>query len=251
MNEQSIQDAVVLLNAARNSGSLLDALPAHCQPATIAAAHAIQDASVAALGETVAGWKISATPDGAVMRGVVLGSRMLASPARIPAALVPMLGVEGEIAFRFERDLPPRERDYSYDEVASAVVALPVIEVVDSRFRSYKDTPLLQRLADCMSNGALVLGAPRPDWRAHDLATLRVRLEVGGATVVDRVGGHPTVDPLLPAVAMVNYLRTREGVRAGQVMTTGACTGLNYAGAGQTTIATFEGFGAAQLEFEG
>ena len=250
MNAPSMHDAVVLLNAARQSGSLLEALPAHCRPATIADAHAIQDLTVAALGEAVAGWKIAAAPDGTLMRGVVLASRVLASPARMPAALVPLLGVEAEIAFRFERDLPPRDRDYSADEVASAVVALPVIEVVDSRFRSYKDTPLLHRLADCMSNGALVLGAPQRGWRAHDLATLHVRLEIGGATIVSRVGGHPTVDPLLPAIAMANHQRTREGVRAGQVMTTGSFTGLNYARPGQSAIATFEGFGAAQVSFE-
>ena len=39
-----------------------------------------------------------------------------------------------------------------------------------------------------------------------------------------RVGGHPAGDPLLPAVELVNAMRLREGVRAGQVVTTGTYT---------------------------
>lgn len=250
MDAQTIHDAAQALVGARRTGALLVELDPRCRPPTIAAAHAIQDATVVALGDAVAGWKISAAADGSVMRGVLLRSRVFASPARLPAALTPLLGVEAEIAFRFERDLPPRDRDYGYAEVADAVTALPAIEVVDTRFASYRDAPLLHRLADCMSSGAFVQGAPQPRWRDFDLAQLHVTLTIDGAAIVDRVGGHPTVDPLLPALALVNQLRTGDGVRSGQVMTTGTYTGLNYARPGQTVSAVFDGFGSAQLSFD-
>src|SRR3546814_10843144 len=42
--------------------------------------------------------------------------------------------IEPEILFRAERDLPPREEAYSYEEVASAVVAVPAFEFLATRF---------------------------------------------------------------------------------------------------------------------
>jgi len=41
----------------------------------------------------------------------------------------------------------------------------------------------------------------------------------------------------------------RISVKAGQVVTTGTYTGLSYAKAGQTVIASFTGFGSAQVGF--
>jgi 2-keto-4-pentenoate hydratase len=43
-------------------------------------------------------------------------------------------------------------------------------------------------------------------------------------------------------------LRTGAGVRAGQLMTTGTYTGLNFATPGRRVRATFDGFGAAEVD---
>jgi 2-keto-4-pentenoate hydratase len=175
---------------------------------------------------------------------------MYASGARVPASAMPLLGIEAEIAFRFERDMPARGRPYTYDDVADAVVALPAIEIVDSRFRDYPNAPFLDRVADCMSNGGFVHGTPEPRWRTADLAQVDVQLTFDGNTVVRHVGGHPTKDPLLPAVALVNDLRSDGGVTAGHIVTTGSYTGLNRARPGQTIVATFHGFGVVSVTFE-
>ena len=55
------------------------------------------------------------------------------------------------------------------------------------------------------------------------------------------------VDPLLPAVALVNELPG--GAKAGQIVTTGTYTGLNFAKPGQTAVATFAGFGTVEVSF--
>ncbi len=250
MTPDAIVDAARVLSQSRRSRQLLDALPEAFRPATLDDAHAIQEATAAQLAESIAGWKVSATPEGRVARGALLRSRLHASGCRLAAASMPLLGVEAEIAFRFDRDLPPRERQYDYDDVAAAVTALPAIEVVDSRFRGYPNAPLLDRIADCMSNGAFVYGAAQPRWRDFDLETLDVELTVDGQSIVHRAGGHPTKDPLLPAVALVNDLRSGAGVRAGQIVTTGTYTGLNFAKPGQTVVATFAGFGSVELHFD-
>jgi 2-keto-4-pentenoate hydratase len=240
MDQEAISQAAGLLIEARESGVLLDGLPASCRPQDLDQAHAIQDATVAALGEAVAGWKVGAPIDGRIVRGALLRSRII-------AARVPLLGVEAEIAFRFDRALEPRARPYENAEVAAAVTAFPAIEIVDSRFRDYRGAPLLERIADCVSHGAFVEGAAQRRWREFDLSKLDARLEIDGQVVVQRVGGHPAGDPLLPAVELVNDLRHTTGVRACQVMTTGTYTGLNFAKPGQRVSAIFEGFGSAEV----
>jgi 2-keto-4-pentenoate hydratase len=244
MDRAAVTQAAELLIAARRSGKLLDELPASCKPQTLEGAFAIQDATVAGLGETVAGWK-AAIVDGRTVRGAIMGSRVFASPARIPAASMPLLGIEAEIAFRFERDLPAGK--YSYEQVADSVTAFAAIEVVDSRFRTYPDLPLMDRHADCVSNGGFVHGPVVADWRQLDLTNIAVALTIGGNEIVRRTGGHATGDPLLPAVALVNDLPN--GAKAGQVVTTGTYTGIAFAKPGQTVVASFAGFGAVEVTF--
>ncbi|HEX9277665.1 MAG TPA: fumarylacetoacetate hydrolase family protein [Casimicrobiaceae bacterium] len=249
MTPDAIAQAAGLLADARRNGRRLDALPESCRPATLADAHAIQEATALRLGEAIAGWKVGATPEGGVARGALLRSWIYASGARVPAATVPLLGVEAEIAFRLDCDLPARNREYDYAEVAAAVTALPAIEIVDSRYQGYPNAPLLDRIADFMSNGAFIGGVAQPRWREFGLETIDVELTIDGRTLVRRSGGHPTGDPVLPAVALVNDLRGGSGTRAGQIVTTGTYTGLQYAKPGQTVAVTFKDFGSVEVRF--
>src|SRR5262245_56895351 len=134
MNPQTVREAAELFVEARRTGRKLTELPPRLQPANVSEALAIQDETVRLLGEAVPAWKVNTTASGDVFRGALLRSRVFTSPARVPAREVPMLGVEAEVAFRFERDLPARDSPYRYDDVAAAVVAMVAIEIVDSRF---------------------------------------------------------------------------------------------------------------------
>lgn len=243
------EDIVRILVEARRTGILIDALPNGSVPVDLEAAHAAQVATAAALGETIAGWKVAIAKDGEVVRAPLFGSRMFSSPAEIPASLTPLLGIEVEIAFRFERALPPRAGRYDVDEVAAAVTALAAIEVVDSRFRNRSDVPALALTADCMTNGAFVAGTMRPDWRSFDLSGLEASLVVNGQTVVRQVGGHAEVDPLRPAVRLANALRTSCGIAAGHIVTTGTYTGLTIVKPGDHVVGRFAGFGETEVRF--
>lgn len=246
LDAPAIERAARSLAEARLTGRPLAGLSAACRPATPADAHAIQDATTAALGETVAGWKVGALVDGVRLRGAIYASRCFDSPARIRAAVMPMLGIEPEIAFRFDRSMPPRAAAYDAAEVAEAVTAFVAIEIVDSRFASYADTPLLDRAADCVSNGGFVIGTALPDWRRLDLAGAEVMVRFDGETIASGRGGHPAGDPLLPAIDLVNQLRAEGGVAAGRFMTTGTYAGVHRARAGQLVRVEFAGIGTAE-----
>jgi 2-keto-4-pentenoate hydratase len=249
MDAAAIKRAAKMLTEARWPGERRERLPAELRPRSMDEAYAIQLAMVAELGESVAGWKVASVEGLGLLMGIILSSRTFKSPAVVPAVQVPLLGAEAEIAFRFDATLSRRDEPYSRDDVEAATTALAAIEIVDSRFRDYSGTPPIERAADFMSNGGLVVGTIRDDWRSIDLVGIEACLLVEDVEIVRRAGGHATKDPLILAIALSNELRRYDGIRAGQIVTTGTYTGLNYANPGSRVRAGFQGFGSAEVTF--
>lgn len=249
MDQRQIAEAATLLVNARRSGARVAELPPSCRPGNVAQAHAIQDAVAAQLGDVVGAYKAAAPANDDAWRGLIYARTILPSPARIAAAEVPDCGVEGEVAFRLRRDLPPRSAAYTRDEVAGAVDACAAIELITSRFQDHTTRSTLEKLADCVSNGGFVHAAPITDWRQLDLAEIHVTLLVNGEAVVDQRGGHPTRDPLGTAVALANMLRGGAGLRVGQFVTCGSYTGMRFLKPGDSCTVRFEGLGSAAVTF--
>ncbi len=249
MDQQHITQAATLLVTARREGTRLAELPATCRPTTVADAHAIQDAVAAQLHQPIGAYKAAAPANDEPWRGLIYAPTIHPSPARMPVAEVPDCGVEGEVAFRFRRDLPSRAAPYTHDDVAAAVDACAAIEVITSRFQDQAARSTLEKLADCVSNGGLVHAQPIADWQSLDFANIHVSLLVNGAAVLDQKGGHPTKDPLGTAVALVNMLRNGPGVRAGQFVTCGSYTGMRFLKPGDTCAVCFQGLGSAEVTF--
>lgn len=183
------------------------------------------------------------------VRAPIYAPTVQATPGRFAVADVPQCGVEGEIAFRCRRDLPSRPTPYSRDDVAASIDALAAIEVVTSRYAEPDAAGFLDKLADNVSNGGFVYGATLDGWQRLDLGKLAVTLTVNGAPVLSQIGGHPTGDPLGIAVALVEMMREAGGVREGQYVTCGSCTGLRYLKPGDHCRVDFAGLGTAEVSF--
>ncbi len=249
MNQQDISEAAQLLARARRNGSRVPELAV--KPGSVTDAHAIQDEVAAALGDEVGAFKANAPPNDEPTRGLIYARTIRPSPARVPVSEVPDCGVEGEVAFRFRRDLPPRPEPYTRDEVADAVEACAAIEVITSRFQDHAARSTLEKLADCVSNGGFVPGPLVHDWQKLNLnlGSIHVTFSVNGSVVLEQDGGHPSSDPLGVAVALVNMMRTGAGVRAGQFVTCGSYTGLRFLKPGDTCTVRFDGLGSAEATF--
>ncbi len=245
--DAEMEAAIVLLVEARRTDERIAALNYAPDPAEIG--HEIQDKVAARLGEPIGGFKANAPPGAPAIRGAIFARMIYGSPARIAAALVPDLAVEGEIAFRFLRGLPARDTDYTRAEVTEAVIALAAIEVVSGRLIDWRSRPAGEQLADCLNNGALVTGGEVADWQHLDIANLPVAAFVNGERILQQLGGHPTGDPLGVAVALANIERRNSGVKAGQIVTTGSCIGIRSLQSGDRFTVTFEGLGSAELVF--
>ncbi len=249
MNNQQVERAARILVQARRDMKPLNGLPDGLKPTTIDEAHAIQDAVSHQLGQLIAGFKAMAPANGDPNRGIIYGGTIHPSPYKLPASKVPQCGVEGEVAFVFRRDLPARDKPYTRNEVASVIDACVAIEVVHSRFGPKAPVSNLEKLADSISNGALVHDVPRSDWRGLRLGKLKVTLSVNGKSRLDQVGGHPTGDPLGIAVVLANLWRHKGGVRTGQFVTCGSFTGLKFLKPGDVCSVRFEGLGQAEVTF--
>jgi 2-keto-4-pentenoate hydratase len=234
---------------ARRSGTFIAALPRELVPETAEEAYAVQDAVARAMG-AIAGWKVGATGPAVEPNCAPLFADLVApSPARFPAARFPLGGIEGELAFRFGKALPPRPEPYGEDEVWQAALTLhPAIELVQSRFADLKTQEKLALLADNQANGAFCYGAPVDRWREIDFLRQEARLAIDGGEVARAVGGNAAGHPRRLLAWLANHLSRRGlGLAAGAIVTTGTHTGLVFARAGSTAEVRFPGIGEARL----
>lgn len=236
---RNAHDAARLLWTCRQSGTVIDALPAALRPRDTITGHAIQAALPDVADRPVVGWKIAATSAAGQAHIQVDGPL----PGRILDHFVQPIGstlslagnrmrvVEPEFAFRMGAPLPPRATPYTADEVLKAVMSLhPAFEVPDSRFADFARVGKAQLIADDACCGRFAFGPAAPAaWRTVDLAAHRVHATVYGADgrvryVRDGEGRALLGDPLTALTWLVNELSSLgTGLSASDWASCGTC----------------------------
>ncbi len=247
------RDALI---AARRTATAIAHRPAAWIPADLAEAYRLQTEVIGALGSTGA-WKVAGLTEPQ--------RRAMGVPAPIAAALPFVLDADGsvaglrladfiapkiecEFAFELGADLPIRSRPYERAEVAGAVAAMRLaIEIVDSRFPA--GSGALSEVADGSNNGSFVAGPRVRDWQALDPGTVNIVLtftDAAGATTPFAQGNGRAIlegDPFAAVVLLANAQPPGAGLRAGQIVTTGSCTGAPFVTRTGTYRAVFDGLG--------
>jgi 2-keto-4-pentenoate hydratase len=258
MKKKDLQRAAAILADAWQMGTELIELPEECRPRSVAAGMQLQDALAEQLGFEVAGWKIGCTSDYAQkllktdgpFAGRVFAPRLNRNGAILPGPAYQMRGLEGEFAFVMGKDLKPRKRPYTRAEVKDAVAELRLaIEVVDSRFTDWLGvgTPCL--IADMGCNAALVVSEPVKGWKKIDLTKATAKMKVDGKVVGSGKGADALGDPLLALTWLANLLRERQGLKVGQIVSTGTCTGFYKAPEKAKVVGDFGKLGKVSLTF--
>lgn len=220
-------------------------------PPDAATAYAVQDATVSGLG-SVAGWKVGAKgPAGEPACAPLPASGMFASGTTLAGPPWRLRGIEVEVALRLGKDLTG-EAIPGIAAVQDAVDAvLPAIEVVETRLTDWRTSAPLSQLADLQSHGALILGPPS-QLRATDLdlRTVQAYLAFDGQPVASTRGANAAGDiwRLLGWLAW-HCVQRGQPLRAGQVVTTGTCTGLLFAAEDAHVQAQLDGIGLVELRF--
>ena len=172
---------------------------------------------------------------------------------RLAEFIAPRL--ECEFAFELARDLPPRPaRPYSREEVASATLALRIgVEVVD--WRLPRGLGALAELTDGFNNGAYVCGAAIADWRDLDLGATEIvlrRSHDGRTEDIAEGSGRAILDgdPFGTVVMLANAPPdSSRGLAAGDIVTTGSCTGAPLVPGEGAYRADFARLGSIELVF--
>jgi 2-keto-4-pentenoate hydratase len=218
---------------------------------TAAEAYAAQYATISQLG-SIGGWKVGAKgPTAEPILAPLPSEGLLASGTTLSGPNWRLRGVEVELALRLGRDLDRADAEVTDEALATAVDAvLPVIEIVETRLKDWPSAPPLVKLADLQSHGALVLGAAIARPRQLSLRDLRASLAIDGQVVAATHGGNPAGDVwrLLRFLASSVEHMPRPA-KAGDIIATGSCTGLLFAGAGQRCVGTIEGLGEVACRF--
>ena len=249
------------LRAARRTE---DSIPAELRPQDMVSAYAIQDTLVARLlarhGGHAIGYKIACTNPSAQrllnthapVYGRLLSAFVYPSPARQRASDFTIRCIEAEFAFEIARDIPIAHVPYTAGTIAAYVgAALPAIEIVDHRLADWSRFDAFSLIADNAIHGAWIPGAASDAWHTLDLATHTVRLLVNHAVARtgrgDAVLGHP-----LQALAWLANELSQQGraLQAGEFVTTGVCTDIYLAQAGDVIQADFGALGSVELVFD-
>ena len=224
-------------------------------PPDAAGAYAVQDLLVRALG-TVGGWKVGAAgPAAEPACAPLLAAGIFKSGAALVGPPWRSRGVEVEVALRLGHDLVPANGDTGPVDAARAMEAVdaivPAVEIIETRLAGWRESSPLAQLADLQNHGGLVIGAPSPiDVRDVDLRTVQAYLAFDGQPVASTRGANPAAD-IWRLVGWLAWHCAQRGMplRAGQVITTGSCSGVLFAPEGAFVQAQLAGIGQVELQF--
>jgi 2-keto-4-pentenoate hydratase len=214
------------------------------------------------LGWDPIGWKIGAASNeireaeglpGAAP-GRIYRATVFESGARLePELFINYRNVECEYAFRLARPLPQRAEPYSEDEVAAAIECmLPTLEIGDTVFEDWYGSS--GYFGTCLDNGggaALVCGTPVTDWRGLDLPGATMVISLNGQRINQGWGRAAMGHPLTSLTWLANWLGEHgRGIEAGEIVSTGTCTGHCFCAPGDDVSVDFGSLGVLKAHFE-
>ncbi len=182
--------------------------------------------------------------------GVLFDDMQIADGGILPAAAVLQPKAEAEIALILARDLDNPDATVA-DIMAATDHAVAAIEIVDSRIADWKIT-FADTVADNGSSAFFVLGKDRRALDGLDLYTCGMALEVNGAVASLGAGAACLGHPLNAAAWLARTLSAMgEGLKAGDILLTGALGPMVTLNRGDHVVAKIGGLGEAGFTFEG
>jgi 2-keto-4-pentenoate hydratase len=243
--------AAGFLVAARKSGRPGARLPEACRPADLESALVIQRRVVALLGQAIGGWKCSLppAPDRINAAPILTSTIFRTSPCNVVATGA-TARIEPEVAFVMGSDLPQRDTPYSEAEVRAAIAESRLaLELLGTRYADPASAGWFEMMADSMQNQGLFVGPVIPGGFAAALEAFPVTVGTTRGVLSRHEGRHGDGHPLRPLVWLANFLAARgEGLRAGQVVTTGSYAGAIDVPLGQPLTVVFGALGVIATE---
>jgi 2-keto-4-pentenoate hydratase len=222
-------------------------------PADMAAGYAIQEEAIGLWPDAVVGWKVGRIPtelQAELRADRVLGPvfaknvwRAGAEPTPVFAIAGGFAAVEAEYIYRMGQDADPGKTDWTPKAALELVEEeLVGVEFAGSPLATINVLGPRVVAADFGNNAGLILGKTIPDWksRTDDWPPCAAYVE---GKLVGR--GAPSSLPGGPAASLaflMNAVAARgRPLKRGQLVTTGAASGIHDIEAGQTARIVFDG----------
>lgn len=247
MDQTRINAAASFLIERRKNDSARERLEVDLRPETTDDALAIQRATMDNMGDTVGGWKC-VLPAGDTLNVAPIFAKTIYRQLPCPIKLDKGIGrIEPEIGFRFKSDLPPRDKQYSEDEIIGALAGAHLaLELIQNRYSGTEAVTYLENLADCLFNQGMYLGPEVPLEKAMACVEMNFVLTQGEAKSFK--GRHPNNGPTLPVLWLANFLRQQGiGIKAGQVVITGSFAGVHEVKPGIEFTMEYAGLGKMKV----
>jgi 2-keto-4-pentenoate hydratase len=233
---------------ARRGGRALDGYPG-LPPESLEAAYLIQDEAIAAWPDRIAGWKlgrINPPHDAHYAAGRLAGpifSRNVwtagSTPTRFGVIEGGFAAVEAEYVLELGQTAPDRD-GWTGDTVAPLVSRVFIgVEIAGSPFAGINAHGPAVTASDFGNNAGLILGGVIDGWRER-LSDLKCTMTINDV-VIGRGGAASIPGGPLDSLAFLLNLLHRRGRRleAGQLVSTGAATGVHDILVGQSAVADF------------
>jgi 2-keto-4-pentenoate hydratase len=209
-----------------------------------------------------AGWKVGAASEAIRLAEGVPGP----SPGRIYRRSVFPSGsrigseyfinyrlCECEFAFELGVDFRARDKPWAEADVRVGIESLlPAIEVGDSVFEDWYGASGF--FGTCLDNGggaAFIEGPRTRQWQQLDLPAASVDLYLNDYYIKTGKGSAAMGHPLTSATWLLNWLRERGlGTVAGEVVSTGTCTGHCFVAPGDSVRGDFGTLGVVDVRFD-
>nr|WP_221282079.1 2-keto-4-pentenoate hydratase [Chiayiivirga flava] len=219
-------------------------------PDDLESAYRIQDAAIARFPDRVVGWKVGyvaperrdASGDERIVGPVFAGGLWMASDSTaFPVFVGGFAAVEAEYVARLAFDAPPEKLHWSADEAAELTAALHTgIETAGSPLASINVIGPRAVVPDFGNNAGLILGPEIEGWRTRALTSMACDCAIDDR-IVGRGGAMTLSGGPMGALAFALARNARRGrpLRAGDLVTTGAATGIHDIVAGQSAWVDF------------
>jgi 2-keto-4-pentenoate hydratase len=182
--------------------------------------------------------------------GVLFDDMQIEDCGELPAGRALQAKAEAEIALIMGRDLP-NPHATAADVFAAAEYALAAIEIVDSRIADWKIT-FADTVADNGSSAYFVLGTDRHALVGLDLYTCGMAMTVNDEIVSVGAGAACLGHPLNAAAWLARTLAANgAGLRAGDIVLTGALGPMATLRAGDVVRSQIGGLGHVSFTYGG
>lgn len=254
LTKEEIAESAQRLAEARRDNTLIERLPEEIRPKTPADGAAIADAGAKILGWPVVGWKLGFSDavslrerPGAPAGGRFFKDSFLNSPAKVRKTDFHQMYVENEMIMIMGKDLPPKNSDYSIDEVKKAVKSIHVgMDNACPRYLpiggTFDHLTLPELIADQAAARFLIVGPEIPGWKEKDLTTIEAEFLLDGKVFSVGRTGDSRPDQYWALAWLVNDIGSRGySLKAGDYFSSGALCDFCLLGDAREVVARIGG----------